>query len=331
MTLRRVIWVVAAGWLGFGLPAVATGPFGGNDSGIPGTSTVFRGWISNVEGWVQPVAGSGGYSRNSNGDFGSGPEVVIGFPGGFDLDEQDMPFHVFSLGNGGRLTVSFEGGIANRPGPDFAVFENGFTDWTRPGDVEYTFAELAFVEVGTTTNAWARFPSTYLGTNQVGLFGSLDVTLVDGLAGKHRLEYGTPFDLSVLVDHPNVVNGSVDLNFIRYVRLIDVIGNGSTTDSSGRPIYDPFNHASPSTTALTDGFDLRGVGVIHFAGLELELAGGQPHLRWFAEAGRSYRMLRGVNGVLTWFGEEIAGEDGWVSHPDPEPVAAALYYLEVLP
>ena len=45
---------------------------------------------------------------------------------------------VVSLGDGGSATLTFAKPITNGPGPDFAVFENGFSD---------TFLELGFVEV----------------------------------------------------------------------------------------------------------------------------------------------------------------------------------------
>jgi len=45
---------------------------------------------------------------------------------------------------------------------------------------------------------------------------------------------------------------------IRYVRITDVIGDGSTTDSSGAPLFDPY-----ATPFPTGGFDLDAVGILH--------------------------------------------------------------------
>jgi len=54
-----------------------------------------------------------------------------------------------------------------------------------------------------------------------------------------------------------VLEGETDLNDIRYIRIIDVTGDGSTFDSFGNPIYAPF----PTTESA--GFDLEAVGVIN--------------------------------------------------------------------
>ena len=96
---------------------------------------------------------------------------------------------VVSLGEGGTITLSFERPLADGPGPDFAVFENGFSDG---------FLELAFVEVSSDGEHFVRFPSAYLGLEPIGPFNEHDPELIDGLAGKYRRGYGTPFDLSVL-------------------------------------------------------------------------------------------------------------------------------------
>ncbi len=74
-----------------------------------------------------------------------------------------------------------------------------------------------------------------------------------GLAGQYRAGLGTPFDLEPLRVHPAVLRGELDLQAIRYVRLIDIVGDGGTRDSLGNPIYDPY------PTHLTAGFDLDGV------------------------------------------------------------------------
>ena len=50
---------------------------------------------------------------------------------------------------------------------------------------------------------------------------------------------GDSFDLVWLSSDPLVQSGAVNLNKIRYVRLVDIIGNGNTLDSFDRPIYDP--------------------------------------------------------------------------------------------
>ncbi|MBU0487324.1 MAG: T9SS type A sorting domain-containing protein [Bacteroidetes bacterium] len=157
-----------------------------------------------------------------------------------------------SLGDGGVATVSFDVDIADKPGPDFAVFENSFDN---------TFLELAFVEVSSDGISFVRFPSISLtsDTIQIGTFGTVDATKVHNLAGKYRAGYGVPFDLAELTD-----TSLIDIHEIRYVRVIDVVGSIDSAyfshDSNGNIINDPFPTPFP-----TGGFDLSGVGVIHTA------------------------------------------------------------------
>jgi hypothetical protein len=157
---------------------------------------------------------------------------------------------VVSLGEGGVITLSFGAPISNGPGPDFAVFENAFND---------RFLELAFVEVSSDGQTFVRFPSAYLGADPLGPFGEHDPELMDGLAGKYRLGFGTPFDLDALAWSPPTQAGTLDLHHITHVRLVDIPGDGRAKDSSGEPIYDPF------PVRQSAGFDLAGVGVLHTA------------------------------------------------------------------
>lgn len=151
---------------------------------------------------------------------------------------------VVSLGKGGQITLIFEPPIANGPGFDFAVFENAFSDG---------FLELAFVEVSSDGQNFTRFPNHSLTPEPVGAFNyNMDPTLIDGLAGKYRLGYGAPFDLADLPETPDL-----DRNAIRYVRIIDIIGDGNTLDSYGNPIYDPY------PTQGSAGFDLDAIGAIN--------------------------------------------------------------------
>ena len=61
------------------------------------------------------------------------------------------------LYNPGEITATFnEAPIVNGPGPDFATFENGFSQgWTSP----FIFAELAYVEVSSNGTDFIRFPT----------------------------------------------------------------------------------------------------------------------------------------------------------------------------
>jgi len=159
-----------------------------------------------------------------------------------------------SLGDGGSIVLGFASGIGDGPGDDFAVFENGFFD------LNGLFAELAFVEISTDGIDWVRLPSETVRTTPVFAFDSLDPTDYIGLAGLQPGGIGTGFDLYDALRDPLVVSGIVDLNDVRFVRLVDVIGDGSTTDTLGQPIYDPW-----ATPFDVGGFDLEAVGVRHAA------------------------------------------------------------------
>lgn len=157
-----------------------------------------------------------------------------------------------SLGDGGSITVYLESGISNGPADDFAIFENAFFE------VFDLFAELAFVEVASNGIDYARFEVETLAELPVASYGTLDPSDYYGLAGRHAAPLGTGFDLADLAFDPLVQSGDVDLMDIRYVRLIDVIGDGSTVDALGRAIFDPY-----PTAFAAGGFDLEAVGVIH--------------------------------------------------------------------
>ena len=167
------------------------------------------------------------------------PEKALGMSDGTSFD-------VVSLGEGGRITLIFDPPIENGDGWDFAVFANPYDDY---------FLELAYVEVSSNNEDFARFDSTSYTPDPVSSFGRVDAALVDGLAGKYRQGYGVPFDLSDLAEKDAVTDGRIDLSAIRYVRIVDIIGDGRDKDSHGNPIYDPYpTHGSA-------GFDLDAIGV----------------------------------------------------------------------
>lgn len=155
-----------------------------------------------------------------------------------------------SFGDGGYAIVTFEHPITNGPGWDFAIFENAFND---------VFLELAFVEVSSDGINYFRFPATSLTQDsvQVDGFGSLDATKIDNLAGKYRVNYGTPFNLEELKGE-----AGLDVDAITHIKIIDVVGSilndYATYDSHGNIINDPWPTPFPSS-----GFDLDAVGVIN--------------------------------------------------------------------
>jgi len=157
---------------------------------------------------------------------------------------------IVSLGDGGYTILTFDIPLANGPGPDFAVFENAFLD---------NFLELAFVEVSSDGINFFRFDAVSLTQTeiQVETFGYLDAIQIHNLAGKYRVEYGTPFDLEEL----NNISG-LNIDSITHVKIIDVVGciqdEFATFDSQGNKVNDPW-----PTLFLSGGFDLDAVGVIH--------------------------------------------------------------------
>ena len=159
---------------------------------------------------------------------------------------------VVSLGDGGIATLSFDGIIFDDEGPDFAIFENSFSDY---------FLELGIVEVSSDGENYFAFPSVSLSQvdSQTTSFGLTDPTNIYDLAGKYRGLYGTPFDLAELSDIDDL-----DINSVMHVRIRDVVGSINSEfasyDSEGNAINDPYPTAFES-----GGFDLDAVGVIHWS------------------------------------------------------------------
>ena len=197
--------------------------------------------------------------------FGPRGSTTIDSTGGFnslgDLDESEIAAGVAP----GFLSVTFPSGITNGAGHDFVVFENGGAFFSEP----FLFAELAFVEVSSNGDDFARFPSITFNEESdldIGFgrnFAGVDTTKIYNLAGKHADGFGTPFDLDDLSSDPLVAGGLLDLNNIQFVKLVDIPGNGAFVDSQGNPIYDPW-----LTGGGGGGFDFRlgeqlGVGVLN--------------------------------------------------------------------
>ena len=205
--------------------------------------------------------------------------------------------HVVSLGDvntdttpstpPGEIIIEFsdpDNIISDKAGYDFVVFENGFvvidTEPSMGSVAGEMFGELAYVEVASDPNSFARFPSVSLTPNRTGVQGSVEVSNVYNLAGKHSNGVdnctGTPFDLSYLSDDPLVLSGDVDLNNIKYIRIVDIPGSGYYFDEansagypdpdtepeynvygSDHPIYDAW------LTSGSGGFDLEALGVLN--------------------------------------------------------------------
>lgn len=160
---------------------------------------------------------------------------------------------IVSLGDSGVAVIQFANPILNGPGADFVVFENGFNV-----SANNDFVELAFVEVSSDGSHFFRFPavSKTNSATQVASYGTMDVALINNLAGKYVGNYGTPFNLDDLPE-----STLLDKSNITHVKIIDVIGSiygVVSKDSLGNIINDPY-----ATNFASGGFDLDAVGVIH--------------------------------------------------------------------
>lgn len=207
--------------------AYAPPPPATNSTAISMTSTLFRAWAT---GWTN-------YQPGAECDLAwQTPELATG-------TAQGAAFNIVCLGNGGQITMTFNQPIANGSGPDFAVFENAFED---------DFLELAWTEVSSDGQNFHRFPTHSLTVSNVPAFGQVFATNLIGFAGKYRAGFGTPFDLDELPATPGL-----DKNSIRFVRLVDIVGDGASTDSFGNAIFDPH------PTVSSAGFDLDAIGVLH--------------------------------------------------------------------
>ena len=209
-------------------------------------SSAFVAWATGCVAEPGPM----NITNPGGGNAGAGwpASNVIGYPEG--------TMGVTCLGDGGMATVTFASPICNRPGPDFAVFENGFENAQAPG---YWFLELGFVEVSSDGENFFRFPA-YSNTQtetQLGGMGCIDPSQIHNLASKYGAMYGTPFELDEVPDDP-----LLDKEHITHVRIVDVVGcidpEYATYDCQGNPVNDPW-----PTSFASGGMDLDAVGVIH--------------------------------------------------------------------
>lgn len=213
--------------------------------GNPGSTAIYKDssiiveWASGVEILRGPMD----LTNSTLGVANYGTEVdAVGMADGLPV----------SLGDGGVAIITFENGISNGTGPDFAIFENGFVDH---------YMELGHVEVSSDGVNYFRFPSVSEAPTNVQLdnFSFSNCGYVHNLAGKYRVDFGTPFDLEDLSG-----TAGLNLNAISHVKIIDAVGsidpNYGTYDSQMNLINDPF-----TTPWESSGFDLDAVAVIHTA------------------------------------------------------------------
>lgn len=207
------------------------------------------------------------------------PGNILGGPRGAGFNSGSLD--VTTLGVGGEITLGFDVTIADGPGVDLTVFENGFEAGVG------VFAEVAWVEVSTDGVHFARFPSHYSGPAG-GLPSTAPYGTYSGLPGGSPVlanvvsnpispfdpvvSGGDALDLADLAGDPLVTNGLVDLAEIHFVRLVD-IPHGTGTDSQGHVIWDD--------SGASGSADYDAVAVIQHAGT---ITPTQPVVDLFVDA-----------------------------------------------
>lgn len=197
-----------------------------------------EGFIAWGTGYVEPVS----YGEAVDEKWRT-PEAALG-------PAQGTSYDIVCIGRGGEITLSFEPAMQDDPGFDFAVFENSTSDG---------FLDLAFVQVSTDGKTFAQFDTANRWNEPVDAFGLLDTAELEGFAGKYKQGFGQPFDLHALSFSKEVLSGAVNLRDIRFIKFVDIVGDGAVLDSFARPVYDPYPCSGSA------GFDLDAVGVLHTA------------------------------------------------------------------
>ena len=215
------------------------------DGGLPGSEAVHRD-SAQWAGWATTVQFEAGLLDAARPQLGQVPNVSNGNQALGPVNDE-----VVSMGDGGVITLGFDGLLYDGPGPDLVVFENGFPA------ANGAFLELGFVEVSSDGEHFFRFESTNLHTEPVGPFDLMRPSLIDGLAGKVSAPYGVAFDLADLPSHASFNRDSIVL-----IRIVDVVGTPDTAfasfDATGAAVLDPY-----PTDFEAGGFDLDAVGALH--------------------------------------------------------------------
>jgi hypothetical protein len=233
---------------------------------------IFRGWATEVVSY-EPAPGLDIQWTDPSNALGpaTGDRLDIVSLGDLSAEQIDEGLPP------GQITLYFDEPIRQGNGYDFVVFENGFTSdlSLETGSVAgEMFAEFGYVEVSSNGVDFVRFPAVSLTTEPTGPYGTVEISNIYNLAGKHPNGTGTPFDLREIVNDPMVVSGLVDVNDIRYVRIVDIPGSGDFYDQAmlsidpgtwpdwdfyadDHPIYDAW------PTHGSGGLDLEAIGVLN--------------------------------------------------------------------
>jgi hypothetical protein len=150
---------------------------------------------------------------------------------------ESIASHVLSLGHGGSilLKVKGKGFIADLPGPDFSVFENGFID-----NNNLAFQEFATLEVAATNDpgAFRQFPCEPRKTILAGCVGVMPTS-----------KGGDQMDLS-----------QVGLRKIRFIRITDIGYNQNSVIYDEDPVVYERNKVMAKNYA---GVDIDGLKLHH--------------------------------------------------------------------
>jgi len=227
------------------------------------------------------------YDPNEGNEWFDDPAAALGGPAGRGPEGS---WSVVTLGQQGSITLGFDEAlvVTDGPGVDFIVSEN-------PIQITYgvyyglRFAELIRVQVSSDGTNFAEFPTWCTAPDPGSPFGGIDPSLVSGFAGVSCVwanvmdpdndanpfdpveAGGDAFDLADLQTAPEVLDGRVALNEIRYVRLVDVLGDGSESDSNGNPVHDAWGWVDMESPDRTEyeyqpvSADVDALTVIHGA------------------------------------------------------------------
>jgi hypothetical protein len=286
---------------------------------------IFRGWAGSVASY-EPAADVGC-------DWDD-PVLALGPVTGDHTDIVSLgDLEQYQIDEGvpaGRITLVF--GDPNEPndpchirdgkGYDFAVFENSFVSQYTDPYYGYTegevFAELGYVEVSSNGTDFVRFSSVSLTNEPVGYYGTVDITDLYNLAGKHPNGNakctGTGFDLRELANETKVQSGLVDLNNISYVRIVDIPGSGDFFDDSRRHI-DPCSW--PDWNYYDANYPIYDAWVTYdSSGLDLEAIGVLYPQQYKGDINLDGVVDYGDLSILTGAWLKQFGQDGWVARCD---------------
>ena len=232
-----------------------------HDPGVSAFDLRLRTWATGVVDYLP----ANGAESNANHFH------ALGQADGLTVSLGDRQQNQLSAGlTAGTVTVEMSAPFRDGPGWDLAVFENAFAIASDGA----LFAELAYVEVSSNGVDFARFSPTSLTTARVDYgfgtaFSGTQPGNLHNLAGKHTTLTGTTFDLADLRSSDLVHQDLLDLQTVRFVRLVDIPGSASFAeplldadgniafpDALGNPILDPWD----TTASGTAGFDLDAVG-----------------------------------------------------------------------